>query len=134
MPPLRRARYSLSALRRPRPRDKDVDEPAGTLRPVRAGGDVGDPDQSAKQIDRVQILADVAALDRALYQGAKCFRPGGLSHEAMPNAGYGLILYFSFPFRSYGSRIRVWQEAGKASRLKNRSTWRNRVAASVAFR
>jgi hypothetical protein len=35
---------------------------ARTFRPVRAGGNIGDADDSAQEVDRVEVLTDVAAL------------------------------------------------------------------------
>src|SRR5580700_9381962 len=64
--------------------DEDVDEPFGALLPVRAGGHVGDADQRPQQVDRIEVLADIAALNRALHQCANRF----------PDPGVGSLEYF----------------------------------------
>jgi hypothetical protein len=43
------------------------------LRPGRAGRDIGDANYSPQEINRVKVLAYIAALDRALDEGAKRF-------------------------------------------------------------
>ncbi len=48
--------------------DQDVHQPLRALLPVGAGGDVRDADQGSQQIQRIQVVADVAALDGSLYQ------------------------------------------------------------------
>src|SRR5580658_3613906 len=53
--------------------DEDIDESFCALLPVRAGRDVGHTDQSPQKIDRIKVLPDVAALDRAFHQGSKRF-------------------------------------------------------------
>ena len=58
---------------RPRTGNKDIDQPSRALRPVRAGRDIGDADDSPKEIERVEVLAYVAALDRALHERKKRF-------------------------------------------------------------
>src|SRR5580698_10289408 len=52
----------------PRTRDEDVHQSPGALLPVRTGRHVGDADQRPKQIEWLQIFANVAALDGALHQ------------------------------------------------------------------
>ena len=58
--------------------DEDIDESSGALLPVRAGGDIGDADQRPQQVDRIEVLTDVAALDRALHQRANRFPDPGI--------------------------------------------------------
>jgi len=53
---------------RARAYNEDIHQSPGALLPVRAGRHVGDADQSPKQIDWIEVLAYVAALDRALHQ------------------------------------------------------------------
>jgi hypothetical protein len=62
----------------PGTQDKNLHQSPRALLPVRAGRDIGDADKSAKQIDRVNVLAYVAALDRALHECAKRFMHLGL--------------------------------------------------------
>src|SRR5580658_950756 len=57
----------------PRTGNKDIDQPSRALLPVRAGRDIGDAYDSPKEIDRVEVLAYVAALDRPLHEGAQRF-------------------------------------------------------------
>ena len=54
----------------PRTCNEDIDEPPRALLPLRAGRYVGDADESANEINWVEILAYVAALDCALHEGA----------------------------------------------------------------
>ena len=60
----------LELFHRPRTCQENVHQPPGALLPVGAGGDVGHADQGAKQIKRVEIFSNVAALDRPLDQRA----------------------------------------------------------------
>ena len=48
--------------------DEDVHQPPRALLPARAGRYMGDTDQRSKQVEGVEISANVAALDRAFYQ------------------------------------------------------------------
>ena len=52
----------------PRSEDEDLDKSFCALLPVRRGCHVGDADQSAKQIEGIEVLTYVAALDRSLHQ------------------------------------------------------------------
>jgi hypothetical protein len=61
----------------------DDDEPSGALMPVRACGHVGDAYQRPRQVDRIQVLTDVTAFDRALHECANRF----------PNVGVGSLEY-----------------------------------------
>jgi hypothetical protein len=58
---------------RARTDDEDIYESFCALLPVRAGHHVGDADKRPKEIDRIEVLADVAAFDRALRQRANRF-------------------------------------------------------------
>ena len=53
---------------RTRTGDEDIHQSPGALLPIRAGRHVGHADKSPKQIERVEVLADVAAPYRARYQ------------------------------------------------------------------
>jgi hypothetical protein len=48
--------------------NEDVHESPGALLPVRTGRHMGNADQRAEQIERLQISTNVAGLDGALYQ------------------------------------------------------------------
>ena len=48
--------------------DENIHEPAGALLPARTGRDKGDSDERPKQIEGVEISADVTALDGAFHQ------------------------------------------------------------------
>src|ERR1700722_19795428 len=54
----------------PRTQDQDLHQSARALLPVGAGRDIGNTDKGAKKIDRVKVLAYVAALGRALHECA----------------------------------------------------------------
>jgi hypothetical protein len=60
-------------LHRPCTGNQDIHQPPCVLLPVGAGRDVGDANDSPKEIHWVKILAYVAALDRALHERANCF-------------------------------------------------------------
>src|SRR5882724_5227956 len=55
-------------LGRPRTCDEDIHQSLGTLLPVRGGRHAGDADKSPKQIEWVEVLTYVPALDCALHQ------------------------------------------------------------------
>lgn len=57
----------------PRTRDENLHESPRALLPVRARRDVRYADQSAKEIDRVEIFAYVTALDGTFHQGTHRF-------------------------------------------------------------
>jgi len=62
-------------LDRPRTGDEDIDQSPRALLPVRAGRNIGNADQSAKEIDRVKVFTYVAAFDGAFRQRAHPFFP-----------------------------------------------------------
>src|SRR5215831_13406279 len=43
--------------------DQNIHESPGALLPLRAGGDTGDANESSQQVDRIEVLADVAVFD-----------------------------------------------------------------------
>ena len=53
---------------RPRTGNEDIHQSPGALLPIWAGRHVGHADKSPKQIERVEVLSDVATVDRTLYQ------------------------------------------------------------------
>ena len=71
----REARGAPGLFDRPRTGDEDIDQSPRALLPARAGRNIGNADQSAKEIDRVKVFTYVAAFDGAFRQRAHRF-PG----------------------------------------------------------
>ena len=53
--------------------DEDIHRPPRALLPFRAGRHVGDADESPKEVNRVEVLAYVAVLDRARHRCTNSF-------------------------------------------------------------
>ena len=90
----------LPGLGRPRTSYQDVHKSPRVLVPFRIGRHAGDADKSPQQIDRIQVLAYVAALHRALHQGPNRFpdlcvgsfeQLRGTSGERMQSRGNNLL-------------------------------------------
>ena len=57
----------------PRACDQNIHQSPGALLPVGTGRDIRHSDQSAKQINRVEVFTYIAAFDGALHQSANRF-------------------------------------------------------------
>src|SRR4029077_14552940 len=55
-------------MRWPSTADEDIYQPPGTLLPVGCGGHVGHADERSQQVEWVEVIAYIAALDGAFHQ------------------------------------------------------------------